>query len=109
MELKVEEIETAKVVHLSGEIDLHTSPDLRKALLKMTKQRVTPLIIDLKGVSYMDSSAIATLVETLKAMMAYKGSLRLCNLSPRVREIFNFAKLDKVFRIYDSLQDALSC
>ncbi len=99
MEIKVYDEAKGKRVVLSGEIDMHTSPELRKVLLKMTKDKVSPIVVDLKDVSYLDSSAIATMVEALKAVMAYKGQLRLCNLSPRVQEIFAFAKLDKVFQI----------
>jgi anti-sigma B factor antagonist len=99
MEIKVHNEDKGKRVVISGEIDMHTSPELRKVLLKCTKDKVSPIVVDLKDVSYLDSSAIATLVEALKAVMTYKGHLVLCNLSKRVQEIFAFAKLDKVFQI----------
>ncbi len=108
MDINIEDVGKGKKVSLSGEIDMHTSPELRKALLKLTKEKISPIIIDLKNVSYMDSSAIATFVEALKSMMSYKGSMRLCNLSPRVQEIFAFAKLDRVFTICKDIEDALS-
>ncbi|MCX8069784.1 MAG: STAS domain-containing protein [Thermodesulfovibrionales bacterium] len=108
MEIKIEDLRDKKIISVVGEIDMHTSPELRKHLLKSVKDKFPIVIVDLKEVSYMDSSGIATLVEALKGMMKYKGSLRLCNLSERVKEIFTFAKLDKVFEIYKDLKDATS-
>ncbi|MCX8027458.1 MAG: STAS domain-containing protein [Thermodesulfovibrionales bacterium] len=107
MKITTEDIPKGKLIMISGEIDMHTSPALRDVLMKLTKKKVTPIIVDLLEVSYMDSSAIATFVEALKNMMSYKGSLRLCNLSQRVSEIFTFAKLNKIFEIYKTREDAL--
>lgn len=107
MKITTEDIPKGKLILISGEIDMHTSPELRDVLIKLAKKKVTPIVVDLSDVSYMDSSAIATFVEILKIMMSYNGSLRLCNLSQRVSEIFSFAKLNKVFEIYKSREDAL--
>lgn len=107
MKITTEDLPKGKLIVISGEIDMHTSPELRDVLMKITKKKITPVIVDLQEVIYMDSSAIATFVEALKIMMAYQGSLRLCSLSQRVSEIFSFAKLNKVFQIYKSREDAL--
>ncbi|HIJ59037.1 MAG TPA: STAS domain-containing protein [Nitrospirae bacterium] len=106
MEIKIEDQKNIRILSAMGEVDMHTSPELRKHLLKAVKDKIPIVIVDLKEVSYIDSSGIATLVEALKGMMKYKGSLKLCSLSERVKEIFSFAKLDKVFEIYKDLQDA---
>jgi anti-sigma B factor antagonist len=69
---------------------------------------VTPLLIDLKEVSYIDSSGIATFVEGLKHMMSYGGRLKLIGLLEGVREIFGFSQLEKVFEIYLTIEDAVN-
>jgi anti-sigma B factor antagonist len=76
-------------------------------MMGLINKRVTPLLVDLNGVSYIDSSGIATFVEGLKRMMAYGGRLKLIGLLEGVKEIFNFSKLDRVFEIYGSFEDAL--
>lgn len=107
MKVEVKDYQGMKVMALSGEIDMYSSPALREQMMGLIDKRVTPLLIDFKGVSYIDSSGIATFVEGLKRMMSYGGRLKLIGLLEGVREIFSFSKLDKVFEIYGSFEDAL--
>jgi anti-sigma B factor antagonist len=92
----------------SGEIDMDSSPDLRKALMTLAKQRTAILLVDFSGVSYIDSSGIATFVECLKSVMSYGGRLKLFSMTEGIKEIFSFSRLDKVFEIYGNIDDALS-
>ena len=107
MEIEIKDYQGMKVMALSGEIDMYTSPALREEMMGLIDKRVTPLLIDFKGVPYIDSSGIATFVEGLKRMMSYGGRLKLIGLLEGVKEIFSFSKLDKVFEIYGSFEDAL--
>lgn len=107
MKVEVKDYQGMKVMALSGEIDMYSSPALREEMMGLIDKRVTPLLIDFKEVSYIDSSGIATFVEGLKRIMSYGGRLKLIGLLEGVREIFSFSKLDKVFEIYGSFEDAL--
>jgi anti-sigma B factor antagonist len=107
MEIEIKDYQGIKVMALSGEIDMYSSPALREEMMGLIDQRVTPLLVDFRGVSYIDSSGIATFVEGLKRMMSYGGRLKLFGLLEGVKEIFNFSRLDKVFEIYGSFEDAL--
>jgi anti-sigma B factor antagonist len=107
MEIEVNDDHGVKVMALSGEIDMSSSPALREKMMGLIQQRVTLLIVDFRGVGYIDSSGIATFVEGLKGMMSYGGRLKLTELADGVRQIFTFSKLDKVFEIYGTLEDAL--
>ncbi len=106
MEIKIRDHEGVKIISLSGDIDMDTSPELRKQLLLLIDQRTPVIMVDLDNVTYIDSSGIATFVEGLKAMMAYSGRLKFFGIPPRVKEIFTFSKLDKVFDMYGSIEDA---
>jgi anti-sigma B factor antagonist len=107
MEIEIKDYQGIKVMALSGEIDMYSSPALREEMMGLIDQRMTPLLVDFRGVSYIDSSGIATFVEGLKRMMSYGGRLKLFGLLEGVKEIFNFSRLDKVFEIYGSFEDAL--
>lgn len=89
------------VIHVSGEIDMNTSPKLRDLLKSATSQKMKKITVDLSNVSYMDSSGIATLVECLQAMDALKGQLILKAMKPEVRAVFEIAHLTEVFEIVD--------
>jgi anti-sigma B factor antagonist len=107
MEIKISDSEGAKMIALSGDIDMYTSPEVRKQLLRLIAQKVPVIIVDLTDVAYIDSSGIATFVEGLKGMMPYRGRLKFFGMPERVKEIFNFSKLDRVFDMYGSMEDAL--
>jgi anti-sigma B factor antagonist len=108
MNLEVTEYAGKKIVSVSGDIDMYSSPELREKLLNLVQSRVPVIVVDFKDVSYIDSSGIATFVEGLKGMKSYGGSLRLASISKGIMEIFNFAKLDRVFEIYSSIDDAVN-
>ena len=81
-----------------GEIDLHNSPELREALIELLeKAKPAKMILNLAEVPYMDSSAIAVLVEMLKRLGRPKGKLCLTYLQPRVQSLLEIARLDSIF------------
>src|SRR5688572_20781784 len=88
----------AVVVAVRGEIDLHNSPELRTELFDLLA-RYSPrkLILNLAQVPYMDSSAIAVLVESLQKVRKTGGRIFLTNLQPRVRGLLEIAKLNSIF------------
>ena len=96
------------VISVSGEVDMHSSPLLREKLLGIIKNKPPRLIVNFKGVSYIDSSGIATFVEGLKHVKAYQGRLQFSELPQSILDIFSFSKLDKVFEICGNLDDAVS-
>ncbi len=106
MNIEISEYKQKKIIALSGDVDMYSSPDLREKLMDLVKKKTPALFIDFKKVSYIDSSGIATFVEGLKGMKSYGGRLLFFDVPPRIMEIFNFSKLDKVFEIYGSIEDA---
>lgn len=106
MEIAIAEYKGGKLITVSGDIDMHSSPALRQELILHIQKKVPVMLVDFSNVSYIDSSGIATFVEALKHMKCYSGSLRLFGLPGGVREIFSFSKLDKVFEIFVDIEDA---
>jgi anti-sigma B factor antagonist len=97
------------IAGVSGEIDLHNSPELRVALLEMIeKHQPQRLVLNLSEVPYMDSSAIAVLVECLQKLRKNNGGkLCLTHLHPRVRGLLEIARLDSIFVLAEDEQEAL--
>ena len=94
------------VVAFEGDVDLDTSPVARKILLDCVKLK-RPVVVDMSAVSYIDSSGVASLVESLQT--ARKGGLgfALAAVSESAMRVLQLARLDKVFTIHASLDDAL--
>jgi anti-anti-sigma factor len=99
----------ALVVCVRGEIDLHNSPELRTELLDLiTRNKPARLIVNLEQVPYMDSSAVAVLVEMLQKMRKSRGRVFLIALQPRVKGLLDIAHLGSIFTVAGDEQEALS-
>ena len=96
------------VCQVDGEIDINSSPDIKKAFDKLISKKAPKIVINLSKVSYVDSSGLATLVEILKNMKAYGGKMRLTNLSSKVKSLFEITKLDRLFEILPEEEEAVT-
>ncbi|HRZ87123.1 MAG TPA: STAS domain-containing protein [bacterium] len=93
------------VLAVDGQIDLHTSPDIRKELAGRAKAKKARIAIDLTRVSYIDSSGLATFIEAMQKLKKGGGEIALCGLSESVRHVFEVARLDSIFAIHASSDD----
>jgi anti-sigma B factor antagonist len=100
--------ERPNVLPLEGEIDLHVSPRLAASLTQMIASKPKQLVVDLSQVSYIDSSGLAVLIEAMQNVAAYGGKFALAGLQEGVRPIFEIARLDQVFQIYPTVDEALA-
>ena len=76
MELNVKRDGVRSVVYVSGDIDLHSSPEFRQTVLELFKKRgQEQIIVNLAGVQYLDSSGVASLVEGLREARKKKWAL----------------------------------
>lgn len=98
MSFRIDEDGGAARVFLTGDIDLETSPLARQALLAAV-DRGTPVVVDMSGVSYMDSSGIASLVEAFQKAKSAGHEFSLEGVGGTVQKVLALARLDKVFRI----------
>ena len=71
MHVKIEEKDGVKICYAEGDIDINTSPQIKKVFDKVSQQKSEKVLINLKGVGYIDSSGLATLVEILKNFRNY--------------------------------------
>jgi anti-sigma B factor antagonist len=95
------------VVAIAGELDLATAPALKFKLLDALGAGYTRLVLDLSGVSFMDSTAIGVLVG-VKRHFTGGEQLVLASLQPDVLKIFEVTGLDGSFQIASSVEAALS-
>lgn len=96
------------LLDVHGEIDLYSSTVLREYVFNILKQHhPRVLIVELTDVSYIDSSGIATLVEGLQLAQKSATRFKLAGLSKRVLEVFELVRLERVFDIYPSEEEAL--
>lgn len=106
MQIRETQEEGLTIVALDGEIDLACSPELRELLHSHAKARRPALILDFTGVSYVDSSGLATLVEYVRLAQGFNGQFALAGVNERVRTIFDLVRLNEIFPIFATLEEA---
>ena len=107
MDVAIRRDGTAAIVEVRGEVDLYSAPKMREALVGLADGRCPAVLVDLSQVEYMDSSGVATLVEGLQLARKSGSRFLLAGLAPAIRDMFRFARLEKVFDIYEDTQAAL--
>jgi anti-sigma B factor antagonist len=106
MKISVRDAGSIKIVDVQGDVDMGTSPDLRKVLLA-TLPETTRLALNLEAIRYIDSSGIATLIEVLKRSQGLKKEFVLFGLRPAVENVFQLTHVIKLFQVFKSEQEAL--
>ena len=99
MQCEIKEEAGYSVILLSGEIDLSTSPQARKAILERLGAGQA-VCVDMSGVSYIDSSGVASLVEGYQTARTRKLGFCLVGVSEAAMSVLELARLDKIFPIY---------
>ena len=102
MEYNTREEAGFTILELSGEVDLHLSPQARKQILNLLKQGVD-LMVDLSAVEYIDSSGVASLVEGFQTAKTSNQRFGLIGVSDAAMQVLQLARLDRVFNIYNSV------
>lgn len=95
------------VVKVTGEVDLNRSVDFQQDLMRVVEERPARMVIDLSGVPYMDSSGVASLVKLLSRTRRYGIALALAAMTDRVRSVFEITRLDGVFTVKATVEEAL--
>ena len=94
------------IFNIDGDIDINSSPEMREAFEDIANAKTMKIVVNLSNVSYVDSSGLATLVEMLKKTRSYDAKLRLANLAPKVKSLFEITKLEQLFDIFDTEEEA---
>jgi len=108
MDISLRQSGVATIVDVTGDITLYNSPEMRKILLELLKEkRVARVIVNMSRVKYIDSAGVASLVEGLKVSRDLKSTFALFGLSRTAREVLELTRLIKVFEVYNNEEEAL--
>ncbi len=106
MEHHIKEQDGVTIVALEGDVDLQSSPEARQIFLECVAGNL-PVLVDLSKVGYIDSSGVASLVESLQASRKAGRNFALASVSAAALKVLKLARLDKVFTIFDTLEDGI--
>ena len=106
MEMEVKIIGQVSVITLTGRFDAQQVANVQQTLLDDV-QFHPRVVINMEEVTFIDSAALATLVQGMKRCRQADGDLRICNLKAPVSTIFELTRLDKAFQLFDTLKAAV--
>ena len=110
MDVQVEQevVGARTVVHVAGEIDVASADRLRERLARTVAEGGTDLVVDLTGVTFMDSTGLGLLVGTLKRVRTAGGRMALVLDAEPLLKVFRITGLHQVFTIHPTLDEALA-
>lgn len=107
LDIAIRDQDDVCVMSLSGEVDVYTAPGLKQRLADAIDGGCSHVVVDLARVGFMDSSGLGALVSGLKRIKERDGTIRLACAGEQVLKVFRITGLDKVFPIFDTVDDAL--
>src|ERR1700735_106583 len=108
MDISTRQSGTATILDVGGDITLYNSPEVRKVLLNLLKEKKAPrVIVNMLNVKYIDSAGVASLVEGLKLSRDLKSTFALYGLSRTAQEVFELTRLVKDFALSTHKEEAL--
>ena len=108
MAISIRQNGSATIVDVVGDITLHNTPEVRKVLLDLLREKhAGKVVMNLGAVKYIDSAGVASLVEGLKVSREMKSAFALFGLSHAAREVLELTRLIKVFQVYNTEEEAV--
>ena len=108
MGFQVEKQGDVTVVDVEGQLIVGNRQELKQRVLEQLDHGDRKFVVDFSRTGYIDSSGLGVLVSLSKKIREQGGDLRLANLNEDLRTLFELTKLDTLFKIADSRQEALA-
>lgn len=108
MNITEREQDGVTIFSLDGRVDSEGAVDLDLALQTATSEGKYKLVLEMSEVRYINSAGLRTLADILTQVKEQNGNLKLVNLNPKVRRVFQIIGFDKFFDIHDTVDDAVT-
>ncbi len=92
------------VISVQGEIDVATAPQLRESIHGVIAKGSRTVVLDLLGVTFLDSTALGVLVGGLKRCRELGGEFHIVVADARIKKIFEITGLDNVFPMAETVE-----
>jgi len=108
--ISVEYSENATIVVFTDEkiLEERDIQDLQESIMSVIEQAgCIKLILDFSNVKFLSSAVLGLLIRISKKVYEGDGQLKLCNINPKIYEIFKITRLTKIFDIYPDMENAI--
>jgi len=95
------------VVVVDGYLDAHTAPQFERALQDEIAAGHVKLAIDCSGLTYISSAGLGVFMGFIEEVRESQGDIKICGLTPKVRQVFEILGFEGIYDILDSVPAAL--
>lgn len=103
----IRQVGQVSVVEVSGKLTSLESGALSNSIAQLLKEGRRQILLNLRGLSYLDSSGIGDLVRTYLSVIKRGGEMKVVGLTDRAEEILKITKLYQVFQEFQDERSAL--
>ncbi len=104
----IETVNGVCVVELRGRFDAQEAPRVITLLQEALDAGQARVVVNLKAVHFVDSTGLSVLVRVMKQSRQRQGDVRICGLQQPVRIIFELTRMDHVFALFDTEEQAIA-
>jgi anti-sigma B factor antagonist len=108
MEITTAQTGGVAVIALYGDLDFGAAEQVKRAINDVIERGQSRIVVDLAGVSYIDSSGLGAVVITMKRARAVGGDLRLCGLQEDVQASLAMTGLIKQIAVHADREAAVA-
>ncbi len=102
-------VDSVRIIRVTGRLDPGDGPDpLSDMIQKFVEEEEIDFLLDLRGVTYISSTGVGSLIKCYRSVLKQKGHVKLFSPSQSVRNILAISKLDGVFEIFSDEKAALA-
>ncbi len=95
------------ILTLNGFLDAHTAPEFEKAIQQEFDAGHVKLIADCGELTYISSAGLGVFMSFIEDIRAANGDLKICNLTPKVAQVFEILGFDSIFEMVPTTDDAV--
>ena len=96
------------VLSLKGNLDAITVPELKPEIDNIVSERKMAVVVDLSGLTLIDSSGVGAIVSLFKRVRALSGDVKVAGVTAQPKEIFRLLRLDRAFDIHPTIEEAVA-
>lgn len=95
------------VIAVDGFLDAHTAPQFEQVLQQEIADGRVKLVIDCARLTYISSAGLGVFMGFIEEVREQRGDIKVCGLTPKVRQVFEILGFETIFELFDTVQAAL--
>ncbi len=105
--MEIQQKDGVIVISVGERLDSFVAPKFRETVKKVSEESKAKLVVDMAKTIFIDSSGCGVLVASLRTLLRNQGDIKIARPSPQVKNLFELTRLDRLFAIYEGLDEAI--